>query len=169
MLVTKTKYESIKEEYEQLTKVNERLKRELQQKSTKIDTQSEDIEKIDSELRSTRIKLEDSGKELKDVRKALDDALEEISHLTKLIDSDNKENRVVMVIDDDLTTLRPTIRYTGEKIIDKLVENGYLDINQSDNKYSVQLALLLVAYEGIGTIVEEFSKTPATVKDNFDD
>ena len=99
------------------------------------------------------------------VKKERDDVREELNVTKERVDElespYSDSNSLTLLVEDDLTTMVPYIK-VKESVFEKMIELGYLKDNvTSETKSSaMQLALMMIAFEGLEQLVEQFSEPP---------
>ena len=97
-------------------------------------------------------KYDELQEKLADKTAELNDLKEQYASLEKSLQSD--ECMVCMKISDDLDTITPIVKFHGG-ISEQLVLNHYLK-DTDVSPHSIQLALMMIAGEGIEQIVSSF-------------
>ena len=79
----------------------------------------------------------------------------------KLLDLTTKaetENSVTIVIDDTFSKITPLFRWKNN-CPENMFQAGYIQDKDIGNSIAIQLALATVAYEGLETLLDNFSPT----------
>jgi len=95
--------------------------------------------------------------ELLNEREELTSRMEDLRTKINALDAPMDENCVKVFISNDLQTIKPVISYRDD-VFESLFQEGFLDDTQQGNEFSVQLALITIAAEGLGQIVESFEE-----------
>lgn len=120
---------------------------DLSARCTRLDKNNEYLSKQIDELQAH---LEDAQRDIQTIR----------DENERLLDTafNSYANEVTIRIGDDLTSLTPVVRWKGDETSEKLIELGYLK-DANNTKTSTQVALMLIALEGLEQIVEDFQPT----------
>lgn len=135
MFVSKKKCERLIEDFEDSIKLIEReslqKSRELQSKEVELGHAKEIIEKLTIE-----------NQQLK----------------TNLISEEDAETSASVFISDDLKTVRPVTK-VKPSVVNKMVELGYLPYNKRDDEFAINLAAMMIAYEGLEQLIFTFEES----------
>jgi len=80
-----------------------------------------------------------------------------VKHQDEIIQGQRTKNQVSFQINDLLTEVTPTVKWR-EEVVDSLVQSGFLNIRDENNKYAIQLALMTVTYDALSSIIDQFSQ-----------
>lgn len=102
---------------------------------------------------------------VEDYQKLIELKNEEIKSLTEkaeklskaLEEANSDKNRVTLVISDDMTTVTPFVATTPD-VFEHLFHANMLTDAEQDNKHSHELALMVIALEALGQIVDSFTQ-----------
>lgn len=123
-----------------------------------------------STIRSLQRQIETSNRRVEDLEIEIDGYLEldkevgariaeleaTVKHQDEVIQGQRTKNQVSFQINDLLTEVTPTVKWR-EEVVDSLVQSGFLNIRDENNKYAIQLALMTVAYDALSSIIDQFS------------
>lgn len=88
------------------------------------------------------------------------DALKiEHQKLLDLSTKSEKENSVTIILNDDFTKITPLFRWKSD-CPEKLFQAGYIQDKDIDNPIAIQLSMATVAFEGLETLLDNFSPVP---------
>lgn len=78
------------------------------------------------------------------------------------------ETSVVLKISDDLSSVAPHTK-VNPKIVNKLIEEGFLPASKSSDSFAINLAVMVVAADAVESIVSSFERTLIDVEGADDD
>ena len=75
-----------------------------------------------------------------------------------MISEEDAETSASVFISDDLKTVRPVTK-VKPSVVNKMVELGYLPYNKRDDEFAINLAAMMIAYEGLEQLIFTFEES----------
>lgn len=122
-------------------------------KRKKLEKTVEEYINLTEELIASNEKKDSEIQRLRDTILSMEVEIENFKKET----SSKEHNYVKLVVSDDLQTITPFVGYRGD-CFEKLFQEGMLTDAQEGSTHAIQLALMMIASEGLSQLLEEFEE-----------
>lgn len=138
-----------------IVKATTLAKMEMQVLGSQISLATAENAIIDANRKISKLEEENTSlvSQLRILEETLDQAEQSVKQLSNPI---SDENTVTLTISEDLETITPTVKHQ-KNLAEKLMQEGRISESSRSDDFSVQLALMMIAEEALGQLIDSFS------------
>lgn len=126
-------------------------------------TLQDQVKEQNAIISAQTLALEEANLRLKEKEVELDVLKIEHDKLLELSTKTDKENSVTIAISDDFAKITPIFRWKSD-CPEHLFQAGYIQDRDITNPIAIQLALATAAFDGLETLLDNFSPVPTSVE-----
>lgn len=118
------------------------------------------VETLEQSMKAYEEEVQQKSDQIQELRRENEQLQQQIEELQKIhkVDEQQRTQIVLYVNNDDISHIKPVTRI-NPRIIDTLIEEGYLDSSHYQDETAHHLALMVLANEATGFIISDFEAT----------